>query len=395
MPDTANAATLNVNENSGATQGTLSYAAPTGESITKVVLTSQATNGTAVVNADGTFPYTPKSGYAGTDTFTYTVTDTNGQTSTATITVKVAPLADTANAATLNINENSGTTSGTLSYAAPTGETITKVVLTSQAANGTAVVNPDGTYTYTPKSGYAGTDTFTYTVTDTNGQTSTATITVKVAPLADTANAATLNVNENSGTTSGTLSYAAPTGETITKIVLTTQAANGTAVVNADGTTRTRPSRATPVPTPSRTPSPTRHGQTSTATITVKVAPLADTANAATLNINENSGTASGTLSYAAPPGETITKIVLTTQAANGTASRQCRRHLHTYTPQVRLRGHRHVHVHGHRHQRTDLDGNHHGEGRTVGRHRQRGDVERQREQRYDVRHPFVRRPDR
>ena len=173
-----------------------------------MVLTTQAANGTAVVNADGTYTYTPKSGYAGTDTFTYTVTDTNGQTSTATITVKVAPLADTANAATLNINENSGTASGTLSYAAPTGETITKIVLTTQAANGTAVVNPDGTYTYTPKSGYAGTDTFTYTVTDTNGQTSTATITVKVAPLADTANAATLNVNETSGTTSGTLSYA-------------------------------------------------------------------------------------------------------------------------------------------------------------------------------------------
>ena len=321
LADTANPGALTIAENSGAAHGTLSYAVPSGDAVKSITLQTPALNGTAIVNADGTYTYTPKSGFAGQDTFSFTVADTNGQTSTATITITVTPLADTANAATLNINENSGTTSGTLSYAAPTGETITKFVLTTQAANGTAVVNADGTYTYTPKSGYAGTDTFTYTVTDTNGQTSTATITVKVAPLADTANAATLNINENSGTAQGTLSYAAPTGESITKVVLTTQAANGIAVVNADGTyTYTPKSGYAGTDTFTYTVTDT-NGQTSTATITVKVAPARRHRQRGDVEHQRKTAARrkapSPTLR---PPVSPSPRLCLTTQAANGIA---------------------------------------------------------------------------
>ena len=39
-------------------------------------------------------------------------------------------------------------------------------VVASTPANGTVTVNPDGSFTYTPNEGFAGTDTFTYTVTD-------------------------------------------------------------------------------------------------------------------------------------------------------------------------------------------------------------------------------------
>lgn len=55
--------------------------------------------------------------------------------------------------------------------------TITNV---TQPANGTAVINPDGTVTYTPNSGFIGTDTFTYTISDGRGGTATATVTVFV-----------------------------------------------------------------------------------------------------------------------------------------------------------------------------------------------------------------------
>jgi hypothetical protein len=42
---------------------------------TAVVRHTDPSNGTAAVNADGTFTYTPRAGFTGTDTFTYTTTD--------------------------------------------------------------------------------------------------------------------------------------------------------------------------------------------------------------------------------------------------------------------------------------------------------------------------------
>ena len=45
---------------------------------------------------------------------------------------------------------------------------------------GTVVYNEDGTFTYTPASGFSGTDTFTYTIEDADGETSTATVTITV-----------------------------------------------------------------------------------------------------------------------------------------------------------------------------------------------------------------------
>src|SRR3546814_11188984 len=50
---------------------------------------TDATNGTAVYDGDGTFTYTPNPGYEGPASFTYTITDGDGDTSTATVFVNV------------------------------------------------------------------------------------------------------------------------------------------------------------------------------------------------------------------------------------------------------------------------------------------------------------------
>jgi len=61
----------------------------------------------------------------------------------------------------------------------PDGDAL--AVTVTQPANGAAVVNPDGTVTYTPAAGFTGTDTFTYTIDD--GEfTSSAGVTVAVSP---------------------------------------------------------------------------------------------------------------------------------------------------------------------------------------------------------------------
>ena len=59
-----------------------------GDALTAAIATDPA-NGTATLNADGSFTYTPNAGFSGDDTFTYTVSDGNEGTATATVSVTV------------------------------------------------------------------------------------------------------------------------------------------------------------------------------------------------------------------------------------------------------------------------------------------------------------------
>ena len=65
-----------------------------GDPIT-AVQDSSAGNGNAVLNADGSFTYTPNAGFTGTDSFTYHAVDSNGANSNvATVTIEVAAPVD-------------------------------------------------------------------------------------------------------------------------------------------------------------------------------------------------------------------------------------------------------------------------------------------------------------
>jgi hypothetical protein len=90
--DTAVTGTLRATDQdtaNGRTDDTLTYKGP-GDNGQPVRLT----HGTLVVNADGSFSYTPDADFSGTETFTFTVTDAFGGTSTAVQTITVAPIAD-------------------------------------------------------------------------------------------------------------------------------------------------------------------------------------------------------------------------------------------------------------------------------------------------------------
>lgn len=61
---------------------------PDGGVIT-VTSADGATNGTIVINGDGSVTYTPDAGFEGTDSFDYTITDSDGLTDTATVNIDV------------------------------------------------------------------------------------------------------------------------------------------------------------------------------------------------------------------------------------------------------------------------------------------------------------------
>ena len=133
-----------------------------------------------VDNGDGTLTYTSASGFVGTDTFTYTISDVDGETSTATVTVTVT---DTLNAAD-DFDSTHLNTAVAVAVLANDNLGVTPTSITAfdatSANGGTVVDNGDGTLTFTPASGFVGTDSFTYTITDSASQSSTATVTVTV-----------------------------------------------------------------------------------------------------------------------------------------------------------------------------------------------------------------------
>jgi hypothetical protein len=303
---------------------------PSGESGI-ISLNSTASHGTVVVNADGSFSYTPNTGYAGSDSFTYKVTDTNGQTAIATVTLNVQAGAVTATANNYTAQENQALSvsaaSGVLATdILPAGETGT-ASLNSAASNGTVVVNADGSFSYTPNTGYAGTDSFTYKVTDSNGQTAIATVNLNVQAGAVTATADTYTAQENQtlsiSTTSGVLaSDILPSGESGT-IALNSAASHGTVVMNADGSFSYTPTTGF-AGTDSFTYKVTdSNGQIAIATVTLNVQAESVTATADTYTAQENQPlsviSSSGLLATDILPSGETGLISLNTGASHGT----------------------------------------------------------------------------
>jgi hypothetical protein len=196
----------------------------------EAALATAPTNGTAVVNPDGSYVYTPAKGFSGTDTFTYTLTDVNGVTSTGTVTVAVAPKAvdDTVSVVAGGTAHVDGP--GVLGNDLGTG--LSAAVVTGPQ-HGTATVAPNGEFDHTPTPGFSGTDTVTYRVADAAGRTATATVTITVKPVAVDDQVTTPSDTTVSTTAPGLLGNDLGTGLRVTDHGTP---AHGTVTVAADGT---------------------------------------------------------------------------------------------------------------------------------------------------------------
>lgn len=140
--------------------------------------------GTLVINADGSVTFTPAAGYTGTFSYTYHVCDnqTPPQCATATQQITVEPsTVDVLNAADdytetlMDVPLTVPASAGVLANDSnPDPDKDENIVVTttgsftlydaSGAVAGTLVMNANGSYTFTPASGWTGTTNFTYTV---------------------------------------------------------------------------------------------------------------------------------------------------------------------------------------------------------------------------------------
>ncbi len=160
---------------------------PDGDALTAQAGTFATANGSVTIAANGDFTYTPNAGFFGTDTFSFTANDGSGGAATGTMTVNIAkdlPIAedgvfsmvhDTVLSGNLLADNGFGVASD------PDGDLAGTQAATITTANGgQVIIHSDGTFTYTPASGFTGNDTFNYTLLDADGASANATIQVKV-----------------------------------------------------------------------------------------------------------------------------------------------------------------------------------------------------------------------
>ncbi len=202
------------------------------------------TNGAVLMNANGTFTYTPNLNFNGADTIVYKVCD-NGAPSlcdTALAIISVLALNDAPTAVndTANVDEDTALNSTVATNDSDTeGNALSYTVLTAPA-NGVLVLNLDGTYSYTPAANFNGTDSFTYTVCDdgTPIQCANATVSISINPINDAPLAVddsffgglNLDVNGDVATNDSDVD-----GDPLV-FTLIGNPSNGSVVFNADGT---------------------------------------------------------------------------------------------------------------------------------------------------------------
>ena len=281
---------------------------PAGQ-FTSLAVATAAAHGSASISGT-TATYTPTTNYIGSDSFTYTATGPGGTSSPATVSITVpTPPAPTAGNVAVSVGYNSSGSSVTLT---PSGF-YSSIVLASKPSHGSASVNWT-TATYTPTSGYSGSDSFTYTVTGAGGSsTGTVNVTVATASAAPAPTVGNVNYTATFDTTGAV--KLTPAGQ-YTSLAVATAPTNGTASIS--GTTATYTPTTNYIGSDSFTYTATGPGGTSSpATVSITVpTPPAPTAGSAALTVAYNS---SGSVTLT--PSGFYSSIVLASKPSNGTAS--------------------------------------------------------------------------
>ncbi|MCI0443225.1 Ig-like domain-containing protein, partial [bacterium] len=205
------------------------------------VLDSGTSNGTLNFNSDGSFTYTPDAGFIGSDSFTYHANDGLVDSTIATVTISVtnsAPVAVNDSYSTVhNVQLNVGAP-GVLSNDSDADGDALNAVKDTDPPNGTVTLNADGSFTYTPNTGFVGTDTFTYHANDGTANSNIVNVNIDVtndAPTAvDDSYVTDKNVALNISAPGVLGNDTDPNGDPLTAVV-DANPTNGSLTLNADG----------------------------------------------------------------------------------------------------------------------------------------------------------------
>lgn len=212
--------------------------------LTSIAIVSGPSNGSLVLNGDGTVTYTHDGSATTTDSFQYTIMNDLGDVSgVATVSIQITTPPQ-ANDDTGTLNEGASASFNiALNDQAALGQTLdlNSIVITSFPTNGSVVLNGDGSVTYTHNGSETLSDTFQYTISDDVGSVSNvAVVNLTITPQNDSPIAANDSFTLAQGA-SLVLSILAndtdaETTLNVSTVMITQQPSNGSVMVNADGT---------------------------------------------------------------------------------------------------------------------------------------------------------------
>lgn len=204
--------------------------------------TESSKGGAIKDNRDGTYTYTPPSDFQGEDSFTYTicVPGESDRCSTAVVTLNLGDAGEpVANDDNYEIEEGESINIKNFDDNDQLVDNATISDVNDDEASGTAVIEEDGTITYTPAEGFSGVDSFIYTVCDDddtpNCDTATITITVtdEGSPVAEDDTVVVSSI-ETSVVLKNLLNNDVLTDDAVISSV--EDSGNGSASLNEDGT---------------------------------------------------------------------------------------------------------------------------------------------------------------
>ncbi|MFC0216715.1 Ig-like domain-containing protein [Paenibacillus chartarius] len=181
---TASDETVVVNEDQSISRPILATDAA-GDPLTASVLLAPS-HGTVAARDNGTWTYYPNAEYNGADTFTLLIADGHDHFAFSVIQVNVGSQQDAPSMDTLQVNVGTvrgQVVSGRVTAKDKDGDPLTfalKADQASQPQHGSAAVQSDGDWTYTPAAGYTGYDAFQIEVSDGQGHTASAKVVVYV-----------------------------------------------------------------------------------------------------------------------------------------------------------------------------------------------------------------------